>query len=108
VTKQRQPNPQPTPGKGSVIYLAPRSKEPRLDALYEHLIDIGWRFDTVTTTWWTPVGEPEQFGRLEYVPEYTEAWIQPPSRNQIRPKPIAHFVLHHGAWGEQECCRSAP
>jgi hypothetical protein len=54
------------------------------------------------------VGEPEQFGRLEYVPEYTEAWIQPPSRNQIRPKPIAHFVLHHGAWGEQECCRSAP
>lgn len=96
MTKQRQPNPQPTPGVGSVIYMAPRAKEPRLDSLYVYLHDAGWRFDEVTVTWYTPIGEPVQFGRLEHTIDGTRAWLQPPSieRNgrHERPTPIATFA----------------
>lgn len=85
--------PEPTTGTRYDSFLAPRSKTPAKDALYGALFDAGWRFDQTTMTWHTPESDVLQgFGRLEYDPDLSWAFIQPPSQevrgHYVRPTPL--------------------
>lgn len=90
MTKPRDPHVEPTTGSGYSIYLWPRSKNPKVDRIYAHLHDLGWRYDQFTSTFHTPETDTLQgFGRLEYDADASKwARIQPPS--VMRPHQLAN------------------
>jgi hypothetical protein len=106
MTKTETPRPEPTTGTDYDSYLAPRSKTPAKQALYDYLFDQGWRFDTVQTRWHTPEDRTMQAsGRLEYSPHLAWATIQPPNQpgSMRREQPIARFSQGaDGAWRTEE------
>lgn len=94
MAKTIAPHPEPTTGTRYDSFLAPRSKTPAKDALYGALFNAGWRFDAHLMHWHTPEGQTFQaFGRLEYDPDLTWAFVQPPNPpgSMQRPTPIARL-----------------
>lgn len=97
MTKRRGYNPQPTSGTNYDSYYWPRSKTPEKQRIYDVLADLGWRFDSHFGLWFTPEGQPEAYGLLEYEVDFSEFRIQPPSiiREGIpyRATPILVYTL---------------
>jgi len=99
MTKPKTPNPQPTSGTNYEIYLWPRSKNERMDKLYQGLHDLGWRYDSVRFEWYTPEDEVHQArGRMEWGPgsadpDFTWACIRPPrpANVDVQQEPIIEF-----------------
>ena len=101
MAKERPPRPEPTDGTPYDTYLVPRSKTPAKNALYDFLFKMGWRFDHVTTTWWTPEKDTYQaFGRLEYDRGLDWARIQPPNDpgSTVRKNPILKLSRTNTKW----------
>lgn len=101
MTKPPAPRPEPTTGTPYDIFLVPRSKTPVKNELYEHLLSLGWRFDTVRSQWHTPEGDRFQAaGRLEYAYDLSWARIQPPNApdSTIRQEPIITFTRTNEGW----------
>lgn len=86
-------NPQPTSNTNYQSYYWPRSKRPELQAIYDRLFELGWRFDSHYGLWFTPEADVMQaHGILEHASDCSWFRIQPPSfiENGIpyRPEPL--------------------
>lgn len=94
MTNTVAPHPEPTTGTNYDIFLVPHSKTPTKNALYAALLEAGWRYDAHYGHWHTPEAQTFQaFGRLEYDPDVTWAFIQPPNPpgSMRRAAPIARL-----------------
>lgn len=101
MAKIKPARPEPTTDSGYNTYLVPRSKTSALTELYEFLLAMKWRFDPAHVHWHTPEHWTQQaFGRLEYAPDCTQAWIQPPNQRGSlqREQPILTFVRKNDRW----------
>lgn len=79
MTTPQPPRPEPSANTGYDTFLVPRSKTPAKTALYNFLLDHGFRFDAHTMLWHTPENATLQGrGALQYSTDHTWAKIQPP------------------------------